>query len=129
MQKILLLFIVLSFAEIAAFILVGKWLGVFVTLLLIIATSLIGAFILKNKGLRSFQSLQHSIAQGKSPGVAMIEAFALFISGVLLLLPGFLTDLIGFLLLLPFTRNLFKPLIFSWVRRRMKHSQIIIEQK
>ncbi|MCT6925634.1 FxsA family protein [Metasolibacillus sp.] len=129
MPKILLIFIAASFAEIATFIIVGKWLGVFATLLLVIATSLIGAFILKNKGLKSFQSLQQSIAQGKPPGVAVIETFALFISGVLLLVPGFLTDLIGLLLLMPITRKLCQPLIFNWVRRRMKSSQIIIEQK
>ncbi|WP_042474685.1 FxsA family protein [Bacillus ndiopicus] len=129
MQKILLMFIALSFAEIATFIVIGKYLGVFTTLLLVIITSVAGAFILKNKGLNSFQSIQQSIAQGKPPGIAMIDAFALFIGGVLLLLPGFLTDLIGLLLLTPFTRNVFKPLIFSWIRKRMKNGQIIIEQK
>lgn len=118
MQKLLLMLIALSFAEIATFIIVGKLLGVFVTLLLVVATSAIGAFILKNKGLASFQSIQQSMAQGKPPGVAMVEAFALFISGVLLLLPGFLTDIIGLVLLMPFSRNLMKPLIFNWVRKR-----------
>ncbi|KYG91529.1 FxsA family protein [Metasolibacillus sp. FSL H7-0170] len=129
MQKLLLMLIALSFAEIATFIIVGKLLGVFVTLLLVVATSAIGAFILKNKGLASFQSIQQSMAQGKPPGVAMVEAFALFISGVLLLLPGFLTDIIGLVLLMPFSRNLMKPLIFNWVRKKMKSTQIIIEQK
>lgn len=129
MQKILLTLVVYMFAEIATFILVGKGLGVFGTLLLIIATSVLGIFVIKNKGLKSFQSIKQSIAQGQPPGVAVIEAFMVFIGGVLLIVPGFITDIIGLLMLTSLTRNLFKPLIFYWLRKKMKNSQMIIVQR
>lgn len=129
MQKVLLTIVMFMFAEIATFILVGKGLGVFGTLLLIIATSVLGIFVVKNKGMKSFQSIKKSIAQGQPPGVAVIEAFMVFIGGVLLIVPGFLTDIMGLLMLTSFTRNLFKPAIFFWIRKKMKNSQMIIVQR
>ncbi|MEO4051952.1 FxsA family protein [Solibacillus sp. CAU 1738] len=129
MQKILLAFVVYMFAEIATLILVGKAIGVFGTLLLIILTSVLGFFVIKNKGMKSFQSIKQSIAQGQPPGVAMIEAFMVFIGGVLLIVPGFITDIIGLLMLTSFTRNLFKPAIFFWLRKKMKNGQMIIVQR
>lgn len=129
MQKLLLAFVVFMFAEIATFILIGKAIGVFGTLILIIATSVLGIFVVKNKGIKSFQSIKQSIAQGQPPGVAMIEAFAVFIGGVLLIVPGFITDIIGLLMLTSFARNLFKPVIFYWLRKKMKNSHMVIVQR
>ncbi len=129
MQKIILTIVMFMFAEIATFILVGKGIGIFGTLLLIVATSVLGIFVVKNKGLKSVQSIKKSISQGQPPGVAMIEAFMIFIGGVLLILPGFLTDIMGLLMLTSFTRNLFKPAIFLWIRKKLKNSQMIIVQR
>lgn len=129
MKKILVGLFVLVFAEIATLIIVGKAIGVLYTLLLIIVTSVVGVFIAKKRGTKSFQAIQNSVAQGQPPGVPMIETFMIFIGGTLLALPGFLTDIIGLLFVLGITRNLFKPLIFLWLRKKMKHGQVVILQK
>lgn len=129
MKKIMLGLVLLLFAEIATFIMVGKAIGVFFTLLLIICTSIFGFKIAKNKGIKSFQTIQESIAVGQAPGLAMIEAFMIFIGGVLLVLPGFLTDIIGLLMVTGITRQLFKPIIFFWLRKMMKNGQVVIVQR
>ena len=129
MKNFLLAFVAIVFAEIATFIFIGKWLGVFPTLLLILLTSVLGVYLIKKRGTKSLQSIQTSIAQGQAPGVAIIEAFMMFVGAVLLIIPGFLTDIIGLMMFTSFTRNLFKPVIFIWLRRKMKNNRMIIVQR
>ncbi|MEK4230314.1 FxsA family protein [Solibacillus sp. FSL H8-0538] len=129
MKKIMLSFVLVLFAEIATFIIVGKAIGVFYTLLLIVLTSVFGVMIAKNKGMQSFQTIQTSIANGQAPGVAMIETFMIFVGGVLLVVPGFITDIIGLLMVTGITRNIFKPVIFFWLRKKMKNGQVVIVQR
>ena len=129
MKNFLIAFVAIVFAEIATFIVIGKWLGVFPTLLLILLTSVLGVYLVKKRGTKSLQSIQTSIAQGQAPGVAIIEAFMMFVGAVLLITPGFLTDIIGLMMFTSFTRNLFKPVIFMWLRRKMKNNQMIIVQR
>lgn len=125
----MLSFVLVLFAEIATFIIVGKAIGVFYTLLLIVLTSVFGVMIAKNKGMQSFQTIQTSIANGQAPGVAMIETFMIFVGGVLLVVPGFITDIIGLLMVTGITRNIFKPVIFFWLRKKMKNGQVVIVQR
>ena len=129
MKNFFLAFVAIVFAEIATFIVVGKWLGVFPTLLFIMLTSVLGVYLIKKHGSQSLQKIQHAIAQGQPPGVALIETFMMFIGAVLLIVPGFLTDLIGLMMFTAFTRNLFKPIIFMWLRKKMKNRQMVIVQK
>ena len=129
MKNFFLAFVAIVFAEIATFIVVGKWIGVFPTLLFIVLTSVLGVYLIKKRGTKSLQSIQTSIAQGQAPGIAIIEAFMMFVGAVLLIMPGFLTDIIGLMMFTSFTRNLFKPVIFMWLRRKMKNNQMIIVQK
>ena len=129
MKNFFLAFVAIVFAEIATFIVVGKWIGVFPTLLFIVLTSVLGVYLIKKLGTKSFQTIQTSIAQGQAPGVALVEAFMMFVGAVLLITPGFLTDVIGLMMFTSFTRNLFKPVIFMWLRKKMKNSQMIIVQK
>ena len=129
MKKVMLGFILLLFAEIATFIIVGKAIGVLYTLLLIVLTSVIGFSIAKKKGTNSLRTIQTSMANGQPPGVAMIETFMVFVGGVLLVLPGFITDMIGLLMVTGITRTLFKPIIFYWLRKKMKNGQMIIVQR
>ena len=129
MKNFFLVFVAIVFAEIATFIVVGKSLGVFLTLLLIILTSVLGVYLVKKRGTKSLKKKKKSIEQGQPPGVALIEAFMMFVGAVLLIIPGFLSDIIGLMMFTSFTRNLFKPVIFMWLRRKMKNSQMIIVQR
>ncbi|QCR33243.1 FxsA family protein [Lysinibacillus sp. SGAir0095] len=126
MRKVLGVFIAAILVEIAMFIVVGKALGVFNTLLLIILTSVIGVIVAKKQGIQSVRNLQNSVSEGNPPGVAIIDTFLIFVGGVLLVTPGFLTDLIGFSLIIPFTRKLYKPVIYYWLRKKLKNGQAFI---
>ncbi|MFY0519440.1 FxsA family protein [Lysinibacillus sp. UGB7] len=129
MRKVFLGFIVYALAELALLIVVGQNIGVLNTLLLIVATSVIGVYVAKNKGMNSVQKVKDTMARGEAPGPILINALLNFSGGVLLALPGFLTDLIGLLLLMPFSKKLFQPIVFYWIRKKMKKGQFIIVQK
>ncbi|MEK4386857.1 FxsA family protein [Solibacillus sp. FSL W7-1464] len=129
MKKILFGFLALVFAEIAAFIVIGNAIGVFYTLLLILFTSIAGLLIAKKRGTKSIQDIQKSMQQGQPPAVPVIETFMIFAGGILLAVPGFITDILGLLFVSGITRNLFKPVIFYFLRKKMKRGQVVILQK
>lgn len=129
MKKFFLSFVVYALAELALLIVIGQNIGVFNTLLLVVATTIIGIYIAKNKGINSVKNVKHMVARGEAPGPALVDGMLNFSGGVLLALPGFITDVIGLLLLLPITRKLFQPLVFYWMRKKMKKGQFIIVQK
>ena len=129
MKKILFGILALVFAEIAVFIVIGNAIGVFYTLLLIIFTSIAGLLIAKKRGTKSIQDIQKSMQQGQPPAVPVIETFMIFVGGILLAVPGFITDILGLLFVSGITRNLFKPVIFYFLRKKMKRGQVVILQK
>lgn len=123
MKKILFGLLALVFAEIAVFIVIGNAIGVFYTLLLIIFTSIAGLLIAKKRGTKSIQDIQKSMQQGQPPAVPVIETFMIFVGGVLLAVPGFITDILGILFVSGITRNLFKPVIFYYLRKKLKKAK------
>ena len=130
-----LLIVALPFLEIAGFIVVGSAIGVLPTLLLIIATSMLGGAILRGGGLAQLGSIQNKIRTGKLPTYHALEAPMIFFAGFLLLLPGFITDICGLLLLLPPLRQLILKWLLhkSYIRRgetyqqKSAHKQDVIE--
>ncbi|QHM72605.1 FxsA family protein [Mixta intestinalis] len=97
----LLILFLFAWIEISLFIQVAHVLGVLMTMLLVVFTSCIGVSLVKNQGVKNFMLMQQKLAQGESPAAEMIKSVSLIIAGFLLLLPGFFTDFLGLLLLLP----------------------------
>ena len=97
----LLVFFILAWIEISLFIQVAHVMGVLLTMLLVVFTSCIGVSLVKNQGMKNFMLMQEKLARNESPASEMIKSVSLIIAGFLLLLPGFFTDLLGLLLLLP----------------------------
>lgn len=89
------------YIEISIFIQVAHVLGVLLTLILVIFTSVIGMSLVRNQGFKNFLLMQQKMAAGESPAAEMIKSVSLILAGLLLILPGFFTDFIGLLLLLP----------------------------
>lgn len=90
-----------AYIEISIFIQVAHVFGVLLTLILVIFTSVIGMSLVRNQGFKNLIMMQQKMAAGESPAAEMIKSVSLIISGLLLLLPGFFTDFLGLLLLLP----------------------------
>jgi len=97
----LIVIFALVWIEISLFIQVAHVLGVLLTMLLVIFTSCIGISLVKNQGMKNFMLMQQKLNAGESPAAEMIKSVSLVLAGFLLLLPGFFTDFIGLLLLLP----------------------------
>lgn len=97
----LIIIFALAWIEITLFIQVAHALGVLLTMLLVIFTSAIGVSLVKNQGMKNFMLMQEKLARNESPAEEMIKSVSLIIAGFLLLLPGFFTDFLGLLLLLP----------------------------
>ena len=101
------IFVVVTIAEIAVLINVGEVFGTWPTVLLVIVTALIGSTLLKQQGWSTMAKAQQSLAEGRSPALEMLEGVVILVSGVLLLTPGFLTDGLGLLGLIPLSRLYF----------------------
>jgi UPF0716 protein FxsA len=127
MFRILLAFIIIVPAlEIGLLILSGKTFGLIPTILLIISTGVIGAWLAKNQGLRAIQQVQSQMSHGQMPGDTIIDGLCILVGGVLLLTPGFITDSIGFILLVPSTRNWIKPFILKLIRDYLDRRTVTI---
>jgi len=103
----LLLFILAPIAEIWLMIDIGSVIGAGWTVLIIIATAIIGASLVRYQGLGVYTRMNLSASRGELPAMEMIEGLSLLISGALLLTPGFITDTLGFLILIPPLRRWF----------------------
>ncbi len=118
MLKFLLpaLFIGVPIAEIAAFIQVGGLIGLWPTLLTIVLTALIGTAILRHQGLATLSRAQSTLNDGRLPLDSVVDAVFLLVAGLLLLTPGFLTDAVGFILLVPGFRRTIAKTVFEKIR-------------
>jgi len=101
------IFVIVTLAEIYVLVTVGQAIGGLSTVLLVIITAFIGSSLLKQQGWSTMAKAQQSIAQGRTPAVEMFEGVVILISGVLLLTPGFITDILGLLGLMPWSRSYF----------------------
>ncbi len=102
---LLTLFFLIPLIEIYLLIKVGSWLGAWATVLLVVLTAVLGAFLLRQQGLATLERVRKSIAQGQVPAIEMLEGAMLIVGGALLLTPGFFTDAIGFICLIPALRR------------------------
>ena len=114
------LFLIIPIIEIYFLIKVGEVIGAFPTIILVVLTAVIGAGLLRQQGLSTLARLQKNMGQGKLPAQEMIEGVLLAVGGALLMTPGFVTDTIGFLCLLPFSRKFIAQNIIKRSADKMK---------
>jgi len=105
MRGFFLLFLVVPISELWLLFTVGDAIGAWPTLGLVILTAFIGVNVLRHQGLSTLNRAQRRLNAGELPGQELLEGFMLAIAGALLLTPGFITDCIGFTLLLPWSRR------------------------
>jgi UPF0716 protein FxsA len=103
--------------EIALFIEVGGLIGLWPTILLVLLTAIAGASMLRAQGVAAVRKLQAELERGGDPSPMIVHGAMLLFAGALLLTPGFLTDAIGFALLIPATRDA----IIAWAKPRVAH--------
>lgn len=115
LRPLSILFILTLIIEIAMFIQVGQWLGVGLTLALVIITTLTGVGLLRQQGVnfKLWSEINTQISQGQMPLPAILSALLLLFAALLLMVPGFVTDVTGLLLLIPITRRLIANQVLS----------------
>ncbi|MCX8579246.1 FxsA family protein [Gilliamella sp. B2717] len=106
-----ILFFIYAYFEISFFIKVADSIGVFLALICIIATSFIGFSLVKTQGLKNFSIMRQKMANHQSLKNEVIKNVALLFAGFFLLIPGFLTDILGVILLIPYVQNYLVKLI------------------
>lgn len=117
LTKLLFLFIAIPIIEITLLIKMGDAIGFWPTILIQVATGIIGAGLAKLQGMLVWNKIAMEMQAGRIPTHHMIHGLLIFAAGVVLMTPGLLTDLAGFALLIPFTRNIFK----DWLKRQFEN--------
>ena len=112
------LFILIPIIEISLFIEIGSIIGSFYTIILIFITAIVGVFFVRQQGIGTFQKLTFQLQNLETPVQTMFEGLVILISGILLITPGFFTDALGFLGLIPFSRIIFIKLVASYILSR-----------
>ena len=110
--------LLLPVLEIAVIIQVGQLIGATWTVALLLGMSLLGAWIVKREGRRAWLDMQRSVDNGQEPGRELVDSALIMLGGVLLLIPGFVTDVLGLLLVLPFTRPFIRRGAQIWLAKR-----------
>lgn len=124
LRVLLLLFIVVPALEIVTIIQVGKVIGAWPTFVSIVALSLLGAYLVKKQGMRVWKQIREETSMGMIPGDSLLDGACVLVGGTLLMTPGFITDALGLLLLLPFLRGFFKGLLKMWLFKIVSRGQI-----
>ena len=105
MNSILLLIIIIPAIEIFLFIKIGSQIGAITTVLLIFATAIVGVYYAKYEGLNTLKAGFTQLSKNETPTYEMISGAAIAFAALLLIIPGFATDILGFLLIFPITRK------------------------
>jgi UPF0716 protein FxsA len=116
---LVVLFVLVPIVELAVIIQVGQALGVVETLLLMVIVSVVGAWLVKREGLGLWRRAQRQLDTGVVPGRELVDGMLIMLAGALLLTPGFVSDCVGILLLLPPVRAGLRGLVIRRLRRRV----------
>ena len=122
--KLLALFVIVPFVELYILIELGKSIGALPTLGIVVITGIAGAALAKHQGLGVWQRIQAELSSGHMPGDVLFDGLLVLIGSVLLLTPGILTDITGFILLVPPGRFMVKKYVKAWVDTKLQSGQM-----
>lgn len=125
-RKVLAIIVLAILIEIWGIYMVGGWIGGFWTFGLLLATSLLGAYLIQTEGRRVWRQAQQQMQSGQPPGHTLLEGLCVLAGGILLIVPGFVSDLIGLTLLLPLTRPLYRLFLYRWLERLVRGGRFTI---
>ncbi|AZG74906.1 FxsA family protein [Shewanella livingstonensis] len=116
---LLLIFVLVPVIELNVLIEVASSIGSWTTVGLVLFTAVVGVSLVRSQGLSTLMSVQQKLARGEAPGQEIVEGMMLAAAGVLLLIPGFVTDFIGLILLTPFTRAPIAAFLYKRMQLRV----------
>lgn len=127
--RLMLVFIIIPIIEIYVLLSVGNLIGLTLTIALVLLTGIAGAYLARTQGLNLMLRIQQELEAGRVPTEELIDGAMVLAGGLLLLTPGFCTDLTGFLLLAPFSREVIKVYLKKFFTQRVKQGRVQIYRK
>ena len=127
--KLFLLFTAIPLLELALLIRVGQAIGSLNTIAIVVITGATGAWLARAEGVGVLRRIRESIAAGQPPSTELIDGAFVLLGGALLLTPGLLTDLIGFLCLIPMTRKYLRFWVSQKITHRLDQNTIIVRSE
>jgi UPF0716 protein FxsA len=115
-----LAFIAVPVLEIYVIIQVGQVIGAWWTILLLVVDGVVGSWLVKHEGRRAWRALRAALEAGRMPSTELADGMLILVGGTLMISPGFVTDVVGVLLILPFTRPLGRRVLTRFVNRRLR---------
>ena len=114
--RLILLFTLVPLVELFLLIKIGTIIGALPTVLIVVGTGVLGAYLARQQGFMVWSRIQREMELGMFPAEDMLDGLLIFGAGVVLLTPGVITDVIGILILIPFTRFYIR----EWIKRRLQ---------
>lgn len=124
--KLFLLFTIIPVIELAILIKVGSYIGSLNTMAIVILTAVIGAYMVKSEGIGVMSRLQRDMQNGIFPAEEIISGMMILVAGALLLTPGFFTDILGFLMVFPVSREFIKKNVKRYIKKKANSNEIEI---
>ncbi|MEK3881735.1 FxsA family protein [Paenibacillus sp. PL2-23] len=121
-------FLIVPVVELWSILQIGDWLGGWNTFFIIVAMGALGAYFARAEGRKVWREAQLQLQSGQMPGRAIIDGVIVFAGGLLLLTPGFFSDILGLLLLLPITRPFFRHMVLQWLEKRIRNGSFTIRR-
>lgn len=122
--RLILLFTTIPIIELWLFLTLGKTIGIFETILIIIVTGVLGATLTKKQGMDTLSKFQRSFSGGNLPHEELTDGILILLAGAVLLTPGFLTDAVGFALLIPPLRAIVKTRVAAYLKEKVLNGKI-----
>lgn len=125
-MRLILIFIIVPLMEILLLIEIGSRIGTLNTISIIIVTGILGGYMMRQQGFAILTNIRMNLSQGRMPTGELINGALVLVGGILLLTPGFFTDAVGFVLLIPTTRGLVRKKIQLLIQRKIESGDIHI---
>lgn len=122
-MRLLMLFIFVPVIEIYILVKAGRHIGAMNTIALVILTGIAGASLAKSQGAQIIYKIRDALNRGELPGQELLQGAMILTGGILLLTPGFITDLFGFTLLVPFSRSFYTGIALDYFKKKFRNGQ------
>ena len=123
--RLMLLFILVPLVELALLVYVGTVIGALYTILIVVVTGLLGAVLSRRQGMAVLYRIRSNLEQGIIPSSEIFDGALILVAGLLLITPGMITDVVGFVLLVPYTRRIVKNRLGGLFRRKVECGEVL----
>ncbi|WP_373229456.1 FxsA family protein [Cohnella sp.] len=125
-KRLLALLIIIPAFELWGIIVMGQQIGGLATFGLLLLTGFLGAWFIRVEGRKVWQQAQRQLQAGQVPGHTLLEGLCVLAGGIMLIVPGFISDIIGISLLLSITRPFYRILLYRWLERKVRNGSFTI---